>query len=166
MVPSAGVPTETTTQGDAGAAALERARRKAYGRIIPLVFICYAIAYIDRANVAFAKLTMAKDLGFDDEIFGTGFGIFFIGYVLLEIPGAILVERWSARKMMCRIMVMWGIVSALTSLPDHGFWALGKNRLYVHRGTGHYGFPLRVGVPAEQSLLSVHAMVVPLPRES
>lgn len=49
------------------------------------------------------------------------------------------------------------IVSALTSLPDHGFWAKGRNRLYVHRGTGHYGFPLRVGVPAEHSVLHVHA---------
>lgn len=58
------------------------------------------------------------------------------------------------------------VVSALTSLPDHGFWALGKNRLYVHRGTGHYGFPLRVGVPAEQSVLAVHALMAPLPRES
>jgi len=48
------------------------------------------------------------------------------------------------------------IVSALTSLPDHGFWARGSNRLYVHRGTGHYGFPLRVGVPAEHSVLLVH----------
>jgi ACS family tartrate transporter-like MFS transporter len=114
-------------QGNLGAApaALERARRKAYRRIIPLVFLCYAIAYIDRANVAFAKLTMAKDLGFDDEIFGTGFGIFFIGYVLLEIPGAILVERWSARKMMSRIMITWGLVAALTSLvktPTHFYF--------------------------------------------
>jgi hypothetical protein len=58
------------------------------------------------------------------------------------------------------------IVSALTSLPDHGFWALGKNRLYVHRGTGHYGFPLRVGVPAEHSVLSVHALFTPLASES
>jgi predicted MPP superfamily phosphohydrolase len=49
------------------------------------------------------------------------------------------------------------IVSALTPLPDHGFWGRGKNRLYVHRGTGHYGFPLRVGVPAEYSVLQVHA---------
>ena len=52
-------------------------------------------------------------------------------------------------------------VSAFTSLPDHGFWALGKNRLYVHRGTGHYGFPLRIGVPAEHSVLAVHALAAP-----
>jgi predicted MPP superfamily phosphohydrolase len=51
------------------------------------------------------------------------------------------------------------IVSALTSLPDHGFWGLGENRLYVHRGTGHYGFPLRVGVPAEESLIQVHRVL-------
>ena len=47
-------------------------------------------------------------------------------------------------------------VSAFTSIPDHGFWAAGTNRLYVHRGTGVYGFPLRVGVPAEDSVLHVH----------
>jgi predicted MPP superfamily phosphohydrolase len=58
------------------------------------------------------------------------------------------------------------IVSALTSLPDHGFWAHGRNRLYVHRGTGHYGFPLRVGVPAERSMLAVHPVIVATPRES
>jgi ACS family tartrate transporter-like MFS transporter len=109
---------EVTSDGDGAgfAAALERARQKAYWRLIPLVFVCYAVAYIDRANVAFAKLTMAKDLGFDEEIFGTGFGIFFLGYVLLEVPGALLVERWSARKMMSRIMITWGIVTACTAL--------------------------------------------------
>jgi predicted MPP superfamily phosphohydrolase len=47
------------------------------------------------------------------------------------------------------------IVSAATSMPDHGVWARGRDRLYVHRGTGHYGFPLRVGVPAEESVLEV-----------
>ena len=49
-------------------------------------------------------------------------------------------------------------VSAFTQIPDHGLWALGKNRLYVHRGTGHYGFPLRVGVPGEESLIRIHRM--------
>jgi len=58
------------------------------------------------------------------------------------------------------------IVSALTSLPDHGFWAHGRNRLYVHRGTGHYGFPLRVGVPAERSMLAVHPLFALGVRES
>jgi predicted MPP superfamily phosphohydrolase len=48
------------------------------------------------------------------------------------------------------------IVSTMTTIPDHGYWALGTNRLYVHRGTSHYGFPVRIGVPAEESLVRVH----------
>jgi hypothetical protein len=52
----------------------------------------------------------------------------------------------------------WTMLRVLMNAPDHGFWARGTDRLYVHRGTGHYGFPLRLGVPAEQSLLRVHAL--------
>ena len=96
--------------------ALERARRKSYWRLIPLVLICYVIAYIDRSNVSIAKLTMQGDLGFDDAIFGTAFGAFFLGYFLLEVPGAVIVERWSARKWISRIMVTWGIIAGLTAL--------------------------------------------------
>ena len=55
-----------------------------------------------------------------------------------------------------RLGVPHTLVSAFTKIPDHGLWARGRDRLYVHRGTGHYGFPLRVGVPAEHSLLQVH----------
>jgi ACS family tartrate transporter-like MFS transporter len=95
---------------------LDRARRKAYWRIIPLLFVCYIIAYVDRANVGIAKLTMTKDLpGFTDAVIGFGAGVFFIGYFLLEIPGTLIVERWSARKWICRIMITWGIVAALTA---------------------------------------------------
>jgi predicted MPP superfamily phosphohydrolase len=53
----------------------------------------------------------------------------------------------------------WTMLRLFANLPDHGLWARGWDRLYVHRGTGHYGFPLRVGVPAENSLLRVHASV-------
>jgi ACS family tartrate transporter-like MFS transporter len=120
------VTTTTLESSDVAASPLERARRKAYARLIPFVFVCYAIAYIDRANVGFAKLTMSKDLGFDENVFGTGYGLFFLGYFLLEVPGAILVERWSARKMMSRIMITWGIVVALTSLvkTPHQFYGM------------------------------------------
>lgn len=95
---------------------LDRARRKAYWRLIPLLFVCYIIAYVDRSNVAIAKLTMAKDMpAFTDAVIGFGAGVFFIGYFLLEIPGTLIVERWSARKWICRIMVTWGIVAAATA---------------------------------------------------
>ncbi len=95
---------------------LDSARMKAYLRLIPLLFICYIIAYVDRTNVGVAKLTMGQDLpAFTDFVFGFGSGIFFIGYFLLEIPGSLIVERWSARKWICRIMVTWGIMAAITA---------------------------------------------------
>jgi ACS family tartrate transporter-like MFS transporter len=96
--------------------AIDRARRKAYWRLLPLLFICYVIAYVDRANVGIAKLTMTRDLpGFDNAVIGLGAGLFFIGYFLLEIPGTLLVEKWSARKWICRIMITWGIMATLTA---------------------------------------------------
>jgi len=95
---------------------LDRARIKAYWRLIPLLFFSYMIAYVDRTNVAIASLTMTKDLpGFNDAVDGIGKGIFFLGYFLLEIPGTLIVERWSARKWISRIMVTWGLMAALTA---------------------------------------------------
>lgn len=96
--------------------ALDRARAKAYRRLLPLLFLCYVIAYVDRANVAIAKLTMTRELpAFDNAVIGLGSGVFFFGYFLLEIPGTLLVEKWSARKWISRIMISWGIVAALTA---------------------------------------------------
>jgi len=101
---------------------LDRARKKAYWRLLPLLFLCYVIAYVDRANVAIAKLTMTQDLpGFDNAVIGFGAGMFFWGYFLLEIPGSLLVEKWSARKWICRIMVTWGIMAALTAMVKTPF---------------------------------------------
>jgi ACS family tartrate transporter-like MFS transporter len=96
--------------------ALDRARTKAYGRLLPLLFLCYVIAYVDRTNVAIATLTMPNDLpAFNDAVIGIGSGVFFLGYFLLEIPGTLLVEKWSARKWISRIMISWGIVAGLTA---------------------------------------------------
>jgi len=97
--------------------ALDRARRKAFWRLLPVLFISYLIAYVDRNNVAVAKLNMRLDLPwFDEAVFGLGAGMFFWGYFLLEIPGTLIVERWSARKWICRIMVSWGLMAGLTAL--------------------------------------------------
>jgi sugar phosphate permease len=78
------------------------------------VFLIYIVNYIDRVNVSFANLRMSADLGFSDGVYGLGVGVFYIGYVLFEIPGAVIVERWSARKWIARIMISWGFVSILT----------------------------------------------------
>ena len=96
--------------------ALDRARGKAYIRLLPLLFVSYAIAYVDRINVSLAQLRMSKDLpGFNEGVIGFGAGVFFLGYFLLEIPGTLIVEKWSARKWISRIMISWGIVAALTA---------------------------------------------------
>jgi sugar phosphate permease len=89
----------------------ERARRRIAVRLLPFVMMMYVACYVDRINVAFANLRMSADLGFADRVYGLGVGMFFIGYALLEVPGAIIVERWSARKWMARIMVSWGLVT-------------------------------------------------------
>lgn len=103
--------------GPTNSAALDRARQKAYWRLLPLLFLCYVVAYVDRANVSLAKLTMAKDMpAFTDDVIGMGAGIFFLGYFLLEIPGSLIVERWGARRWICRIMLTWGVMAALTAV--------------------------------------------------
>jgi ACS family tartrate transporter-like MFS transporter len=97
--------------------ALDRARRKAYWRLIPLLFLCYVIAYVDRTNVSLAKLTMVKDMpAFDNAVIGFGAGVFFWGYFILEVPGSLIVEKWGARLWICRIMLTWGILAALTAV--------------------------------------------------
>jgi MFS transporter, ACS family, tartrate transporter len=92
----------------------QRARRRIAYRLLPFVFLIYIVNYIDRVNVSFANLRMSADLGFSDRVYGLGVGMFYLTYVLFEIPGAIIVERWSARKWIARIMISWGIVTILT----------------------------------------------------
>jgi MFS transporter, ACS family, tartrate transporter len=107
--------------GDIG----ERARRRIAWRLLPFAFLIYVICYVDRANLSFANLRMSADLGFSDSVYGLGAGIFFVGYVLFEIPGAVIVERWSARKWIARIMLTWGLVTILTGFikTAHQFYA-------------------------------------------
>jgi MFS transporter, ACS family, tartrate transporter len=92
----------------------QRARRRVAYRLLPFVFLLYLVNYLDRVNVSFANLRMSADLGFSDRVYGLGVGMFYLTYVLFEIPGAIIVERWSARKWIARIMISWGIVTILT----------------------------------------------------
>ena len=92
------------------------ARRRIARRLLPFLWLLYVIAFLDRVNVAYAALEMSHDLAFSDRVFGFGAGIFFVGYVLLEIPGALIVERWSARRWIARIMISWGIMTAVVGL--------------------------------------------------
>jgi MFS transporter, ACS family, tartrate transporter len=111
---------------ESGSDIAARTRRRISRRILPFVFTLYVIAFLDRVNVAYAALQMTRSLGFTAEVFGFGAGIFFIGYFLLEIPGALLVEKWSAKKWIARILITWGLVTVLMAFvrTAHQFyWA-------------------------------------------
>ena len=95
-------------------ASLDEARlyRKVTRRLVPFLFLCYVVAYLDRVNVGFAKLQMQRDLGFSDTVYGLGAGIFFLGYFFFEVPSNIILHRIGARIWIARIMVTWGLISS------------------------------------------------------
>ncbi|MDQ6808458.1 MAG: MFS transporter [Verrucomicrobiota bacterium] len=91
------------------------ARKRIAWRLLPFLFLLYIANYLDRTNIAYATLGMKGDLRLSDSVFGTASGIFFIGYFALQIPGALLVERWSARKLLSLTLVVWGALTSLTA---------------------------------------------------
>jgi MFS transporter, ACS family, tartrate transporter len=101
---------------DPNSSVAKKARARIAARLLPLVFTMYIVNYLDRANLAFAKLPMTEELGFSETVYGQGAGIFFIGYFLFEIPGALIVERFGARRWMARILITWGFCSAAVGL--------------------------------------------------
>jgi sugar phosphate permease len=100
--------------------------RKVMWRIMPVLFGGYILAYLDRVNVGFAKLGMREEPWFSDAVFATGSGIFFIGYLLFEVPGNLILHRVGARVWITRIMVSWGLVSSLLAFSGGpaSFYAL------------------------------------------
>jgi len=85
-------------------------------RLLPFLFVLYIFNYIDRTNLAYAAVGMTRTLGFSDRVFGLGAGIFFISYLALQIPGALMVERFGARRVVSACMILWGALTVLTSL--------------------------------------------------
>lgn len=96
--------------------------RKVWLRIIPFLFICYVVSFLDRINIGFAQLQMKQDLGFSDAMYGLGAAVFYVGYVLCEVPSNMLLARFGARRTFTRIMVLWGLASVgmmLVSQSSH-----------------------------------------------
>ncbi len=103
-----------------------RARRRVMWRLMPYLCLLYVIAYLDRVNVSYAALEMTADLNFTAATYGFGAGIFFVGYFLLEVPGAVFAARWGVRRLVCRIMLSWGALAvAMGFIRDaHQFYWL------------------------------------------
>ncbi|MCA8993446.1 MAG: MFS transporter [Planctomycetaceae bacterium] len=94
---------------------LERSTlRKVAWRLMPFICLCYVLNILDRANVGFARLNMQTDLKLDEDMFNLGYGMFYLGYLLFEVPSNLLMRKVGARRWIARIMITWGIVSALT----------------------------------------------------
>jgi MFS transporter, ACS family, tartrate transporter len=94
----------------------DRTRHHIGLRLLPFLFVLYITNYIDRTSVADAAIGMSRELGFSDQVFGLGAGVFFVSYVALQMPGALLVERWSARRVISATMIAWGSLTTLTAL--------------------------------------------------
>jgi len=107
---------ESAVAGDDDAIEDDRLYRKVGWRLIPFLMTCYAVAYLDRVNIGFAKLGMSVDLGFSEAMYGLGAGIFFIGYFLFEVPSNAILHRVGARVWIARIMISWAIVSGACAL--------------------------------------------------
>jgi ACS family tartrate transporter-like MFS transporter len=100
----------------ADATLVDHTRHQAALRLLPFLFVLYIVSFLDRTSVAYAAIGMSRDLGFSDRVFGLGVGVFFIGYLALQIPGSLLAENWSARRTIAGSMVVWGSLTALTAL--------------------------------------------------
>src|ERR1700687_5729342 len=136
-------------------------------RLIPFLVLAYFLAYLDRVNLGFAALTMNAELKFSPTIFSWGAGIFFIGYFIFEVPSNLALEKFGASRWIARIMVTWGIISALMALVS-GVWSFYALRFLL--GVGEAGFfpgiilSLTYWYPAEYRarFLAAFAIAVPV----
>jgi ACS family tartrate transporter-like MFS transporter len=115
----------------------QRTMRKVIWRLVPFLALLYTFNIVDRANVGFARLGMVQDVGFSDDVIDWGYGIFYLGYLLFEVPSNMLLRRVGARRWIARIMISWGLVSALTA------WAVSPASYFTARillGVAEAGF--------------------------
>src|SRR3954471_23535515 len=151
-------------------AALEKATMWKIGiRLVPFLMVCYFIAYVDRVNSGFAALTMNKDLGLTQAMFGIGGGLFYIAYILFEVPSNLAMEKVGARLWIGRIMITWGLVGIASA------FVVGPFSFYAARfllGAAEAGFfpgvilYLTYWFPAEYRARIVATFMVAIPLSS
>lgn len=105
-------------------------QRKVIRRIVPILMLMYTMAYLDRINIGTAALRMNAELGITQQVFGLAAGLFFVGYLLMEIPSNVILHRVGARIWLTRIMVTWGLISACTAFVQNG-WQLIAIRMLL-----------------------------------
>jgi MFS family permease len=105
----------------------DAAYRKVLWRVMPFLMLCYVVSFIDRANIGFAKLHFVADLGFNDAIYGIGAGIFYVGYILFEVPSNMVLHKRGVRQTLLRIMLLWGVFSTCMAFMQ------SANQFYIMR---------------------------------
>jgi ACS family tartrate transporter-like MFS transporter len=147
----------------------ESAQRKAAWRLLPVIAVGYGLAYMDRINISFASLQMNKELHFSAAVYGFGAGLFFIGYVLCEVPSNLLLLRFGARRWLARIMFTWGLLAAAmmfvrTPLEFNALrFLLGMAEAGFYPGVVYY---LTLWFPARMRARAVSRFYVSLPLSS
>lgn len=139
---------------------------KASKRILPFVFVLYVVSYLDRGNVAFAKLPMLADLKFSESVFGFGAGLFFVGYMMMGIPSVMVAERWSARRWLGRILVIWGCCTVLLGFVNTPIQFYGARLLLGMAEAGF--FPIVIlylsnWFPARARAAALSGLIVAVP---
>jgi ACS family tartrate transporter-like MFS transporter len=153
----------------AGRDPLQSALRKARWRILPLLSICYLVAFMDRANISFAAESMNRDLHFTPYVYGLGAGVFFVSYALCEVPSNWLLLRFGARKWLARIMITWGLL-AIAMLFVRGHASFYGMRLLLGAAEAGY-FPgaiyfLSLWFPAKERARAIGLFYIALPLSS
>jgi ACS family tartrate transporter-like MFS transporter len=141
--------------------------RKIAARLLPFLAILYLVAFLDRVNISFAALTMNRDLGISDSLFGLAAGMFFLGYFLFEVPSNLILERIGARRWIMILMIVWGFISVATAFV-HGSHAYILLRFLL--GLAESGFfpgvilYLTLWFPAtvRSSIMALFAAAIPL----
>ncbi|MGR6963260.1 MFS transporter [Geodermatophilus sp. URMC 61] len=145
------------------------ALRKVAWRLVPFLGLLYFVNYLDRTNIGFAKLTMSEDLGLTETMFGLASGLFFIGYLLFEVPSNLALHRFGARRWIARILVSWGIVASAMAFVDSAGWLYA---LRVLLGIAEAGFfpgvllYLTWWLPRTQRVQLIGAFLVAVPLSS
>jgi len=144
----------------------KRTMAKVSRRLIPFVIICYFVAYLDRVNLSFAALEMNKDLQFSSTVYGTGAGVFFITYFLLETPSNLVLLKMGARRWIARIMFTWGIISGCMAFIWNDWSFYGVRFLFGAAEAGFFPgilFYLTLYFPAAYRARMVSMFMVAIP---
>src|SRR6185437_12982370 len=149
------------------AAAMQPVYRKIAWRLVPFLMLLYMVAFLDRVNISFAALTMNRDLGISDKLYGFAAGVFFLSYCLFQVPANMALTRVGARRWLGWLMVVWGVVSMGTAWVTGAGSYIGVRALLGIAESGFYPgvifyFTFWMPRPLRTRILALFLLSLPL----